>query len=61
MNGIQSVGPGTPLGATKVIGTGNLTNGGGRLSTNKEAEVETLTDLLVHSMDAGCDIDSFGM
>ncbi|XP_055857914.1 lipoma-preferred partner homolog isoform X3 [Episyrphus balteatus] len=39
---------------------GSASNGT-KLQSHKEAEVEALTDLLVHSMDAGNDVDSFGI
>ncbi|XP_055922358.1 zyxin isoform X2 [Eupeodes corollae] len=41
-------------------GSGDSSNGG-KLQNHKEAEVEALTDLLVHSMDPGNDVDSFGI
>lgn len=53
-NGLSTI----PIGGNSVVVNNNnkLTN-----HNHKEAEVEALTDLLVHSMDSGSDVDSYGI
>lgn len=66
MNGSQ-IAPSDSLGCNIMTATSTSSKNGigqvgceGKLPGRKEAEVEALTNLLVHSMDSGTDIDSYG-
>lgn len=67
VNGSQ-IAPSDSLGCNTMTATSTSSKNGigqvgceGKLPGRKEAEVEALTNLLVHSMDSGTDIDSYGI
>lgn len=65
VNGPQSGGTNTPSGAapSSVVGgiSVGLASNSSKLPSHKEAEVEALTNLLVHSMESGSDVDHYGI